>query len=284
MQTLCITGADGFLGSRAAAYYQTRFRVLPLGHAALDITDAAAVRRYLAAERPDFLLHCAAVSDTGEAEREPVRSRSVNVAGTVNLAAACAATGTGLVYMSSDQVYNGCRRSGPLGEDEPLNPQSVYAAEKWEAERKVAALLPAAVGLRLTWLYDLPGSGYRMNRNLVVNLLAASRENRPLTAAVRDFRGVTDVWAVVERLADCFSLPGGVYNFGSGCAVNSFALFCGAARLLGADPAPVRPDTGRYPDFARNLSMDCQKLAAQGITFPASLPGLAAALARGAHE
>ena len=75
---LLITGASGFLGGRAAAMLGGRFEVLAPGHAQLEITDREAVRRYFQEARPDLVFHCAAMSDVGQCEREPERSRRIS--------------------------------------------------------------------------------------------------------------------------------------------------------------------------------------------------------------
>ena len=63
---LLVTGGTGFLGRRAAAHFAALgIQVLVPGRAQLDITEDASVRLWFAANRPDAVLHCAAVSDTG---------------------------------------------------------------------------------------------------------------------------------------------------------------------------------------------------------------------------
>ena len=280
MKKLWITGADGFLAQRAAAYYADRYMVTPLNHGALDITDADAVLQLFTQGRPDYVLHCAAVSDTGYSQQHPATSEAINLYGTEHVAKACAACGAKLVYMSSDQVYNGCRVQGPLPENIALAPQNVYGRHKLAAECAVAALLPGAVGLRLSWMYDLPDSRYRLNGNLLVNLHRAAETGTPIRAAVREHRGISNVWAVIARLEDCFALPGGIYNFGSGNRHNSYETFLYAARqmMLPNPEVLVLADAVRFPEFPRNLAMDGTKLAAAGITFPDTWQGIAEAL------
>lgn len=284
MKNLWITGAGGFLGVRAAAYYAGKYNVTALGHGALDIADEDAVRRLFdgARDKPDYLLHCAAVSDTGYAERHPGESAAINLRGPQNIARACAAYGVKLVYMSSDQVYSACTEQAPLPEDAPAAPQNVYGRDKLAAERAVRTLLPGAVGLRLSWLYDLPQSGYTPNRGLLLHLTQAAAAGKTVQAAVQEHRGVTDVWAVVERLERCFALPGGVYNFGSPNAHNSYETFLYAARCL-ALPAPetwILPDEARFAASPRNLAMNMDRLSGVGITFADTWAGFAGAIRR----
>ncbi len=277
MMKLLITGADGFLGARAAAYYRAKgWEVTACGHRSLDITDTAAVKAAFAQASPQLVFHCAAIADTGRAQREPALSFAVNVGGTANVAAACAETGAKLVYMSSDQVYTGCGGTEPLAEDAELHPENVYGTDKLSAERRAAALCPDAVGLRLAWMYDFaPGGAWPENGGWPARIAAAAA-GEPLEASPREHRGITCVWEVVSRLGGAAGLPGGVYNFGSENAQNSLETWRAAARLMGCEAADIRENTTWPP---RNLSMDGAKLRAFGLAMPDTLEGLRRALA-----
>lgn len=281
-----ITGAQGFLGSRVAAHYEARHEVVRLRHADVDIADARQVAALVQSLRPEGVIHCAALSDTGYAQQHPDESAAVNLRGTVNVAAACRLAGCKLVYMSSDQVYEGVRRQGALPEASALHPANVYGMHKLQAEQLVAGVWPQAVGLRLTWMYDLPSSTFRPNRGLAVNLARTCADGLSLRAAVREYRGITCVWDVVERLEACFNLPGGVYNFGCGNELNSYETYCAAAVALGLpDPETwITPDTGRFAGRARNLTMDLGKLRTQGMDFPTTAEGFRRWLGNGSGK
>ena len=68
---MLITGASGFLGSRVVRYYKDKYEVLTPSHSEMDIADEASVMHYFKKARPDFIIHCAAISDVGRCEREP---------------------------------------------------------------------------------------------------------------------------------------------------------------------------------------------------------------------
>lgn len=275
-----ITGASGFLGSRLALFYKEKYELLLPTHAELNISREEAVRAYMEEHRPDVVLHCAALSNTWFCEQHAEESHRVNVQGTVRIAKACKLTGAKLVFMSSDQVYNGTPLLGPLTEDVALQPVNIYGRHKLEAEQRALWNLPDAVGLRLTWMYDLPTSRMKLNTNILVNLQKAHDEGTCVKAATHEYRGVTNVWEVVRNMEQAIRLPGGVYNFGSGNELNSHALFLKAAERLGLGNAAawILPDDERFALQPRNLTMDGASIARHGIHFLDSVEGIEQAL------
>ncbi|MBQ4194222.1 MAG: NAD(P)-dependent oxidoreductase [Clostridia bacterium] len=269
---LLITGASGFLGGRAAAMLGDRFEVLAPGHAQLEITDREAVRRYFREARPDLVFHCAAMSDVGQCEREPERSRRINIDGARNIAGAASEIGAKCLLCSSDQVYAGSAVMEAHREDEAVEPAPLYGREKLSAERECLAVNPDAVLLRLTWMYDtetiVPGEKSDFFRGL----LARRKEGAPLRYSLHDRRGLTYVRDVVRNLVPAFELPGGVYNFGSPNTLPVGRTMAETVReiLRRADlnPSAVEGDPGATPSAERNLCMDPAKLESYGIRFP----------------
>lgn len=277
---ILITGCSGFLGSRLALYFKDKYELLLPTHADLNVSREEAVKAYLEEHRPDVVLHCAALSNTWYCEQHPEESHRVNVQGTVRLAKACKLTGAKFVFMSSDQVYNGTHLLGPLPEDTMLQPVNVYGRHKLEAEQRALLNLPDAVGLRLTWMYDLPDSPLKLNPNILCNLRKAYDDGTIVKAAIHEYRGVTNIWEVVRNMEQAIALPGGVYNFGSGGVLDSFSLFLEAALLMGFENSSVRilPDEERFNDQPRNLIMNCARVGEHGVHFFDSVAGMREAL------
>lgn len=276
MDKWLITGANGFLGSRLIQYYRNQYDITGVGHKDLDITDEAAVLKYVEAMGPDRVIHCAAISNTGTCQENPELSEAVNVNGTVNLAKACKAAGARLVFMSSDQVYAGSRSMEPGKESETPDPVNVYGRHKRQAEAEVMAVLPEAVGLRLPWMYDFPVRGLKSSGGLLGNLLRALVQDRPLTLPIHDYRGITWVMEVVRHMEAAGAFPGGIYNFGGGNPLSTYDTAREVLAMLPGGEARsglLIPDRERFAGQPRNLRMDTGRIRALGIEFPDAVSG-----------
>ncbi|MCQ2258953.1 MAG: sugar nucleotide-binding protein [Bacteroidaceae bacterium] len=276
MKKILITGSTGFLGSRLAYYLKDKHELLLPSHGELNVSREEAVRVYIEEHRPDVVMHCAALSNTWYCEQHPEESHRVNVQGTVRIAKACKLTGAKLVFMSSDQVYNGTPLLGALTEEDVLQPVNIYGQHKLECEQRAQWNLPESVGLRLTWMYDMPSSSMKLNSNILVNIQKAFNEGNPIKAATHEYRGVTNVWEVVKNIEKAISLPGGIYNFGSGNSLNSYELHLKAADMMGIKDVQnfILPDEKRFCEEPRNLTMDCSLIKEHGINFYDSVEGI----------
>lgn len=280
MKKLLITGSSGFLGSRLALYYKDKYELLLPTHSQLNVSREEAVMAYMEQFQPDIVLHCAALSNTWYCEQHPDESHRVNVQGTVKIAKSCKHIGAKLVFMSSDQVYNGTPVSGPLKEQDVFQPVNVYGRHKLEAEQRALRNNPMSVALRLTWMYDVPSSPMKLNSNILVNIQKALDESTTIKAATHEYRGVTNVWEVVRNMEQTLELPGGIYNYGSGNHIDSYTLFLKVVNIMGAkEPSTfILPDEERFSEQTRNLTMDCSLINNFGIRFNDSVEGIEKAL------
>ena len=280
IKKILITGASDFVGGRAFLALKESFELVTPRHAELDITSREEVERFIETEKPDAILHLAAISNTGYCEEHPDESYLVNVVSVENLAAASQKYGAKLVWFSSDQVYNGNLESGLLTEDIPVTPENHYGRHKLLAEQRSLEICPNSVALRATWMYDDIKPGMKTHGNFVLNFKNAIKNGTPLRFATREFRGITWVEEVVKNLPYTFDLPGGVYNFGAENHLNTYETACKYAEILGVESSTfVIADTERFAEHIRNISISMQKAheASNGkITFPDTLASLAA--------
>lgn len=132
---ILLTGGSGRLG--------TELRALLPGIVAptsteMNLTDAAQVREVVERERPHVIVHAAAYTNVGGAEKDRAACWKANVVGTRNVAAAANAVGAKLVHISTDYVFSG-EEGGYREGDTPGPVVNYYSLTKLVAEEAARA-------------------------------------------------------------------------------------------------------------------------------------------------
>ena len=224
-----VPGAAGMLGSDVVAVAGARGHdVVALTRSQLDVTDDAAVDETVTAAAADVIINCAAFTDVDGAEADEVSAFAVNAHGAGNLARAASRSGTRLVHVSTDYVFDGTATQ-PYVESDRTDPRSAYGRTKLGGEHAVLATSTAHAVVRSAWLFGPDG------RNFVATMLGLVGDGRHEVAVVTDQIGCPTYTAhLAERLLDiATSGRGGVFHAaGSGhCSWNEFAraIFAAAA-------------------------------------------------------
>lgn len=135
-QLVWITGAHGLIGNylvQTAPRFAPHWQVRALTRADFDLLDFAAVEREFKKERPQLVIHCAAISTVAEAQKNPDHAWRVNVEMT-RLLAGLASEGR-FIFFSTDLVFDG--RRGNYVEADTVNPLTRYGETKAAAEKIV---------------------------------------------------------------------------------------------------------------------------------------------------
>nr|GID87431.1 dTDP-4-dehydrorhamnose reductase [Actinoplanes derwentensis] len=188
----------------------------------LDIRDRDAVRRVVAAVRPDAIVHAAAGRDRND------WAATADGAAHVALAAA----GVRLVHVSSDAVFSG--RLGEYGEDAVPDPVYAYGAAKAAAETAVRAVDPSAAVVRTSLIL---GDGNGAHEILTRDLIAGRVRGALFTDEIRKPVHVDDLAdALLELAAGDYA---GVLNVAGADAVSRYDLGVLVARRDGLDETAI---------------------------------------------
>jgi dTDP-4-dehydrorhamnose reductase len=235
-----VTGAGGMLGRDLVGVLGRRGEdVTGLRRGDLDITNEAAVRALIRRLQPAVVVNCAAWTAVDEAEAREDEALLVNGRGAEHVAAACAASGSRLVHVSTDYVFGGDGLS-PYAEYDRTAPRTAYGRTKLAGEQAVLGLLPEhGYVVRTAWLYGAHGPNF-------VRAMAGLERRQPFVEVVADQRGqptwTVDVAGQIVALARTAALAG-VYHATSSGEATWYELAVAVFRLLGADPARVRATT-----------------------------------------
>lgn len=270
-----ITGANGFMGSYVVdalrqvcggahilAYGKTATNAGGNSLIGLDVTDAAAVRRTIEAQRPTHVINLAAIAAVSEANANPEIAWRVHVAGALHLGHAILDSGIDcvLINVSSGMVYGDTANTvSPLDEEALLRPIDQYAVSKAAADLALGTL--ARKGLKCVRMRPFNHSGAGQSQAFVLPAFAmqVARIEAGLDAPVmrvgrldaeRDFldaRDVADAYARTVMLSDSVK-SGTILNIASGQPrrigdlLNRLLEMSRVPISVEQDPARVRSD------------------------------------------
>lgn len=110
---ILLTGGNGQLGTELCHLLDEKeIEYVSTDAHQLDITDAEKTMEYITTLKPDFIFHCAAYTAVDKAEDEGRElDEKINVDGTRNVALAAKEAGSKLIYISTDYVFDGKKKT-----------------------------------------------------------------------------------------------------------------------------------------------------------------------------
>lgn len=190
-----VTGGRGQVGRELARLLPSDSVYLAT-HKSDDVTDERIVAA-IVRERPDVVIHAAAMTDVDACERDPDRAHAVNALGSRLVARGAAQAGAHLLALSTDYVFDG-QKGRPYIESDQPNPLSVYGASKLAGEQAVFEETDRAAVVRTAWVF---GEG---KSHFITFVMARLRQGEPVRAVVDTFGSPTstkDLAAVLLQLA-----------------------------------------------------------------------------------
>lgn len=136
--------------------------VVSMPYVSLDITDADAVDRVICEMKPDVVVHCAAWTavDLVEDEDKKDKVHAINADGTANIAKACKKTGSKMVYISTDYVFDGQGTTPWKPDCKDYKPLNVYGQSKLDGELAVSSTLDNYFIVRIAWVFGKNGKNF----------------------------------------------------------------------------------------------------------------------------
>ena len=261
---LLITGGKGMLGRTLQEEFKDHEIVIAdLPEA--DITDAAEFDTFLALNKPDVVIHCAAMTAVDKCESEIEFAYKLNAFGTANVAASCNRHGVRLIAISTDYVFDG-DSDRPYNEfDRATGGNTIYGKSKFAGEEAVRTHCPNHVICRISWLYGHGGPSF------VHAMMSLADGTRPMLKVVADQHGnPTSTTAVARQLRNILANPQLVGTFHLTCEGEAtwFDFAQEIFRLAGKDQAvsPCRTDEVPRPaPRPKNSRLDKMMLRLAGL-------------------
>lgn len=260
-QTVLVTGAAGFIGSRLTetlvqqgAQVRAFVRYTSRGELGLlnflpsailseielvfgDLRDAEAIEQ--AAKRADLIYHLGALISIPYSYLHPVEVVQTNILGTLNVLQACRKFDCRLIHTSSSEVY-GTALQVPIDETHPLQGQSPYSASKIGADKLVESYYRSfgvrAVTIRPFNTYGPSQSARAVIPTIITQALTKQTVYLGNLDALRDFTYVDDTVDAFIKAGQTDGIDGETFNLGSGSEISIRDLAAHIFDLIGTTP------------------------------------------------
>jgi dTDP-4-dehydrorhamnose reductase len=282
---LLVTGASGLLGVNLAheaakehtvtgvvnkrAFESEAFEVRQV-----DLLAPNAIPQLLDESQPDWIVHCAAIANVDECEKNPDLAYLMNAELPGELARQVAPRGIPLIHISTDAVFDGAK--GDYTETDAPHPLSTYAKTKLIGEQEVEDAYPEAIIARVNMFgWSLTGK-----RSLAEFFFYNLRDGKTV-------KGFTDVFfcpMLVNDLAVVFIEMlkkglSGLYHVVSPTCMSKYDFGVAIADKFGLDAGLIAPvsvtEGGLAAVRSPNLTLKADKLVkALGSPLPNIEDGL----------
>lgn len=157
---ILITGVNGQLGHDVLKLLNKndKYKVYGTDIFDLDITNQDSVEKYFLMVQPNVVIHCAAYTAVDRAEDEEKKCMEINVNGTKNLVEQAKKYKSKFIYISTDYVFDGTKKSAYNVQDKE-NPQSVYGMSKYLGELETKKIHSHFI-IRISWVFGKNGNNF----------------------------------------------------------------------------------------------------------------------------
>lgn len=255
---ILLTGANGLLGQKLVKLIaaQEGFRLIATGrgenrnpvyedtpytYLQMDITDSEQVMNIISKEKPEYIIHTAAMTNVDECEEDKEGCWKNNVEAVKYLVEAAEKNNVFFLHLSTDFIFDGI--SGPYNEEAEPAPVSYYGESKLEAERIVQNASVKWAIARTVLVYGL---AYDMSRSNIILWVKKSLEDK------KTIQVVNDQWrtpTLAEDLAmGCFLIvknnATGIFNISGKDLLNPYQMAVMTANYFQLDSSLITETDG----------------------------------------
>lgn len=246
---ILITGCNGQLGNEMQllekGYNEHQWYNTDVDE--LDITDQLAVEQFVAENKIDGIVNCAAYTAVDKAENNKEICTTLNTVAPAYLAAAIEKRSGWMIQISTDYVFNGTSHTPYVETDTPC-PDSVYGSTKLAGELGVQKFCKRSMIIRTAWLYSTFGN------NFVKTMIRLGSEKTELGVIFDQIGTPTyarDLARVIMTVIEQGIKPG-VYHFSNEGVISWYDFTKAILRIAGIKTCHVRPlHTSEYPTPAK---------------------------------
>jgi dTDP-4-dehydrorhamnose reductase len=255
-----VTGGSGLLGSKLVKTLSGRCKVYPTHNlnrfsskdcctVRLDVRNKDDVKGMINKISPDLIIHSAALINLDYCEKNREEAWKVNVEGTRNIVEASRGTGSRLVYISTDYVFDGMR--GMYREDDLPNPINYYAKTKYEGEKVVQGLDDYLIA-RTSVLY-----GYHPRPNFVIWVVNELKQRHKIDIVKDQFNSPTladDLAEMIIKLVE--EDRAGIFHTAGSERISRYDFARKITAVFGLDTGLLNPVTSDELNWVARRPLD----------------------------
>lgn len=265
-----VTGASGLLGLNLSLWlakenevvgviHRSRLKNTPFPVIAADLSSPEECLRLVEKEKPDVIIHTAAMAMVDECEQKPEQAMKVNADLPGRLAEISHRLGIQMLHISTDAVFDG-QRGGYVEEDQ-TNPLGVYAETKLAGERAVLNACADALIARVNF-YGFSLNGKRSLAEAFVKKLETGEGMNGFSDVFFCSMYVMDLSRILIKMLQ--QKLTGVYHTVSRECISKYEFGVRIARNFGFGPNLIHPisvnDSGLVARRSPNLCLNVTKL------------------------
>lgn len=243
MKTILITGGEGFIGSYLLNYFKNHYKVIGTVIEKekesqllkkMDITDKNEVFKLIKRIRPEIIIHTAGIKDVKFCENNIKTAKLVNEEGTSNVAEAAAETGSFLIYLSTDYVFDG--KKGNYTEKNKPKPITVYGRTKLGGEVAIKEKCKSYAICRSSGVYAKAG------KNIATFILGELQNKRKQNYFTDVFNSPTYIESLANMLSKIAKLKKtGIYHLAGSERISRYEMALKTAEVFGLDKRLIIP-------------------------------------------
>ncbi len=157
---ILVTGGTGQVGTELLrCRWPSDIELIAPTRQELDLSDCDGIEQFIAAGHFSAVINSGAYTAVDRAESDILTAWKVNALAPAVIAAATKKTGTPIVHVSTDYVFDGSKKE-PYTEDDPIAPLGVYGASKEAGEQGVRTGNDRHVIVRTAWVFSPHGTNF----------------------------------------------------------------------------------------------------------------------------
>lgn len=269
---ILVTGASGLLGSNfiieasnsgknlVAVYNSNPIHLPTVINVKADMTDAATIKELFESFKPEWVVHCAALTSVDWCELHPDEAFNINEKMAYNLALNANRFGCKLIYISTTSVFNG--KKGNYSENDNPDPINVYAKSKLAGEIAVQEESDSNLIIR-TDIYGWNAHNHLSLAEWILDRLESEKVINGFTDIIFTPILVNDLSRIILK-AISHELKG-IYNIAGSNACSKYEFAIALAEIFGLNKRLIRPESINSSQLnaprPKNVSLNTQKIS-----------------------